>query len=114
MIKYVVLFVTVDCECHMIAPILFAAFGAFAFQLLGLLELKNVVPAERPDLRDPLYWLPFFVSPTIAAFLALAYVETGIEMKPLLAVNVGVAAPAILRSMAELTKSSPINPGRVN
>ena len=94
-------------------PYMFAAFGALAGQLLALLELKNIPRAQRPNLRDFWYWFPFLISPAIGAGLAFAYEASGVALQPLVSVNVGIAAPMILRSMAELKNppSQPIDPG---
>ena len=80
---------------------LFAAFGGLCVNLFGLLELRLVPKARRPDFTDPLYWAPFVVWPAVAAGLALAYVWSGISLTPILSINVGASAPLILRSMAE-------------
>lgn len=96
--------------------VLFAAFGALAGQLLGLVELKNVPPSRRPNLRDVWYWAPFVVSPILGAGLAFAYLRANIPMNSLLAVHVGIAAPLVLRSMAEVRppEPGPIDPSRVS
>ncbi len=77
-----------------------AAAGGLAINLLNLAELKNVPKDRRPDLTDWLYWLYFLVTPALGAGLAYLYQISNIEMKPLLAANVGASAPLILRSMA--------------
>jgi hypothetical protein len=82
--------------------VIFAAVGALAGQVLGLLELKNIVKANRPNLRDFWYWFPFVISPLLGGGLSYAYLLSGVDLKPLVAINVGIAAPIILRSMAEL------------
>ena len=92
--------------------VLFAAFGAFGMQLLHLLEIRNIPKAERPDFKDFFYWLPFIVSPIIGGGLALAYIYPADVLKPLVAINVGVSAPLILRSMAIMNPfDRPIDPG---
>jgi len=94
-------------------PVLFAIFGAIGMQLLTLVEIKDIPKAERPDFKDIFYWLPFVVSPILGGGLALAYIYPADVLKPLVAINVGVSAPLILRSMASfnpLGKES-INPG---
>jgi hypothetical protein len=75
--------------------------GAVALKLLELAELAKVPKASRPDLKDPVYWVPFAVMPILGGGLVFAYVASSVEMKPMLAVNVGVSAPLILRAMAQ-------------
>jgi hypothetical protein len=94
-------------------PVIFAAFGALAMQLLSLLEIRNIPKTKRPDFKDFFYWLPFIVSPLIGGGLALAYIYPNDALKPLVAINVGVSAPLILRSMAILNPfQHPIDPGK--
>src|SRR5690349_613964 len=90
--------------------VIFAALGALAGQVLGLLELKNITPANRPNLLDFWYWFPFIAAPLLGGGLAFAYSESGVDLKPLVAINVGIAAPLILRSMAELKNPPRITP----
>lgn len=44
-------------------------------------------------------WLAFLLRPLLAAGLALAYIRSGIVLSPIVAVNIGVAAPLILKAM---------------
>ena len=78
----------------------YAAAGGFAANLLPLLDLRTLKPAERPDLRSVFYWIPFMIMPILGAGLAMAYVQSGVELKPIVAVNIGITAPLILRAMA--------------
>ncbi|MGR3301270.1 MAG: hypothetical protein ACUZ8I_02090 [Candidatus Scalindua sp.] len=80
----------------------FAVFGAFAIKLLELAELHKIAKLERPDLKDWLYWLPFLIMPLLGGGLAHIYVSSDAILSPLLAVNVGVSAPLILRAMAQI------------
>ena len=93
--------------------ILCAAFGGFAINVLDLIDLKNIPKPERPDFKDFFYWLPFVVWPVLGAGLVFIYIQSGIELKPLLAVNIGISAPLILRSMAQVIppKGKTIDPG---
>ena len=82
--------------------VLFAVFGAFAIQVLSLLELKGIPKPNRPDLGDFFFWLPFLLLPILGGGLALAYIYPDESLKPLVAINIGVSAPLILRSMANM------------
>lgn len=88
-------------------PVFFAIFGALAIKLLELVELYKVPKLERPDFKDWLYWLPFCVMPFLGGGLALMYTSSNIALQPVLAVNVGVSAPLILRAMAEYNPFQP-------
>lgn len=85
----------------------FAMLGALAVKLLELAELYKLPPVERPDLKDCLYWLPFFILPLLGGGLAYVYVSSKTELTPILAVNIGISAPLMLRAMAQ---SIPISP----
>jgi hypothetical protein len=81
-------------------------------QFIALMELGRIPKTERPDFKDPLYWLPFVVAPLIGGGLALAYIYPTDVLKPFVAINVGVSAPLILRSMANINPfDKPIDPG---
>ena len=80
----------------------FAFFGALALKLLEFTELAKVPAASRPNLKDIVYWIPYVIMPILGGGLAYAYVASSVEMKPMLAINVGVSAPLILRAMAQL------------
>jgi hypothetical protein len=80
----------------------FAFFGALALKLLEFTELAKIPTANRPNLNDIVYWVPYFIMPVLGGGLAYAYVASSVEMKPMLAINVGVSAPLILRAMAQL------------
>ena len=83
----------------MLETILFAAAGGLILNLVNLLEIPNLSEERRPDLSDCLYWLHFLVWPACAIVLVLAYEKSGFELKPLLALNIGLSAPLIIRSM---------------
>ena len=95
-----------------IISILLAAFGGLAINLLNLVELQKVGKDQRPDFRDPLYWLPFFVWPVLGGVLAYAY-ETETDLNAILAINIGVSAPLIIRAFAAASPfgKSSIDPG---
>ena len=93
---------------------LYAAGGGLAANLLPVLDLRNVPKAELPDFKSIFYWLPFLLMPLLGAGLAAAYVQSGVDLKPIVAVNVGITAPLILRAMASTappTVKAPNPPG---
>ncbi len=79
----------------------YATFGAFAIKLLELAELHKTPKIERPDLKDWLYWVPFLILPLLGGGLAHVYLSSNTVLSPLLAVNVGISAPLMLRAMAQ-------------
>jgi hypothetical protein len=95
------------------SSVLFAAAGALAVELLKLAEVGNIPKHERPDLKEGLYWAPFFILPLLGAGLAYVYIMSEIVLKPILAVNIGISAPLIIRTMASSVPraAGPIDPG---
>ncbi len=93
--------------------LILAVTGGFAVNVLQLLEYAKRPKSERPDFRDVLFWVPYGVWPILGGILAYAYVTSGIELKPILALNVGLSAPLIFRAMmgANPMKPSVIDPG---
>lgn len=85
--------------------------GAFAIKLLELAELHRIPAVERPDLKDWVYWLPFLILPILGGGLAYAYISSNTSLSPILAVNVGISTPLMLRAMAQ---ASPLEPTVVN
>jgi hypothetical protein len=86
--------------------IILAAVGGLIYNVLPLLELQKTPKADRPDFKDWLFWLPFFIWPLLAGLLGFAYSsspkpDAAPAMTPLLALNVGLSAPLILRAMAQ-------------
>lgn len=84
------------------SSVLFGFFGALAAQLLNLMEVRSIPRTQRPDFSDLFYWLPFIVAPMVGGGLVFAYVSSGDVLKPLVAINIGVSAPLILRAMANI------------
>jgi len=82
-------------------PIVLAIIGGFSINILQLMEYSKLPKLERPDFKDFLFWLPYFVWPILGGVLAFAYLESGINLSPLLALNVGLSAPLIFRAMIE-------------
>jgi hypothetical protein len=98
-------------ENSILWPVLFATLGALAVKLLELLELGKIPKTERPDLCDWVYWASFLFMPLLGGFVAYMYVASDVDLKPILACNVGISAPLILRAMAQTLPKQVINPG---
>jgi hypothetical protein len=81
----------------------FAGGGGLAIKLLDLADLADTRKANWPNFKSPLYYVLFLIHPALAMFLVAAYVASNIEMTPILAVNVGITAPLILKAMRSKT-----------
>jgi hypothetical protein len=80
----------------------FAAAGALGTKLLELAERPNMRRADRPDLRDFWYWFAVLIMPLLGGGLAYMYLRSGVQLTPVLAVNVGISTPLILRTMGAI------------
>lgn len=87
-------------------PVFLAAMGGIAINLLNLVELGNVPKERRPDLKDFFYWLPFGVWPLLGGFVAYVHNEPAHQLGNLLAFQIGVSCPLILRSMSNVIPSN--------
>lgn len=75
--------------------------GGFLLSLVRLAELANVPKIERPPTFSDWVWvLQFFAMPFAGGVLAYVYNADGINLKPVLALNIGLSAPVILKAMA--------------
>lgn len=90
-----------------------ATAGGCAVNVLQLVEYGKRPKLERPDFKDPLFYVPYLAWPLLGALLAYVYAASGVKLSPILALNVGLSAPLILRAMVEVApiKPRPIDPG---
>lgn len=91
-----------------LAVFVFGCLGGLLINIVKLAELVNVPAIERPrTFSDPLYVFAFFALPLVGGTLAYIYQADGILLRPLLAVNIGVSAPLILKSFAKAIPEQP-------
>lgn len=91
-----------------ISAFLFGCLGGLLINVVRLAELANVPEIERPKtFSDPLYLFAFFALPLVGGALAYIYQADGVLLKPLLAVNIGVSAPLILKTFAASVPKKP-------
>ncbi len=77
----------------------FAVVAALSVKLLDIAELPRIRAANRPAI-DLGYFVGILIYAFLGGFIAWAYVASDITLKPIVAVNVGITAPLIIRSMA--------------
>lgn len=82
--------------------VLLAAFGGTAVHFVNLAEAHKLPLDQRPNFRDPLYWITYLIAGGVGAVVAYAYLASGFQMKALLAIHIGASSPLILRAMASL------------
>ena len=79
--------------------------GGFLAELFSLWKLRRELKKGLPPyLRSWFYWLMTGLMIGSGGVVALVYVQSGVSLSPLLAVNVGACAPLIIGS---LTAASP-------
>ncbi|MCG7867003.1 MAG: UTP--glucose-1-phosphate uridylyltransferase [Candidatus Thiodiazotropha taylori] len=90
-----------------------AILGGFLINILHLVEYAKLPKEKRPDFKDILFYVPYVAWPVSGGVLAFAYQSSGIVLSPILALNVGLSAPLIVRAMAESNpiKTPSIDPG---
>ena len=81
-------------------PIFLASIGGLLVNILNLVELQNIPKERRPNFQDIIYWIPYLVWPITGAILVIAYQASGYDVKGVLALNIGLSAPLIIKSMA--------------
>jgi hypothetical protein len=89
------------------------AIGGALAELLGWFRLRHQAPANLPVwFSHKYYW--FCTSGMVVAggVLCVAYLKSGFELKPIVAINVGASAPLLLGSF--VSQSPPVEPGRIN
>jgi hypothetical protein len=93
----------------------FAVVGGFAVNIVRLAELTNVKKIDRPTtFTDWIYCVQFFVLPFIGGFLAYAYVVNGTKLGPILAINIGASAPALLKAAASAARTNGGLPSKID
>jgi hypothetical protein len=78
--------------------------GGIALDFLYLFELPNIPPDRRPNLRSPIYWLQYFFWPILGGFLGFIYDENT-HLSRVVAFQIGLSAPLIIRSLANIIPS---------
>lgn len=78
----------------------FASGGAIAYNLLDFLELHKKPKSEWPNFSAFTYWLAIFIHATLGGGLAYVYLSAGQTLGSIVAVNIGITAPFLLRTIA--------------
>jgi hypothetical protein len=80
---------------------LFGFAGGLAVVMLRLVELVNTPREKRPaTFSDALYVVQLVFVPLLRGSIVYAYHTSGTILSPILAINLGAAAPLILKSFA--------------
>ena len=85
---------------HRYTAFTFGFFGGLAVNLFRLYLVSQSRRVERPDF-DWIYWAQFGGLAFIGGVVALAH-DLSNQISPLIALNVGLSIPAIIKTAAEL------------
>lgn len=85
----------------LLSALLFAGLGALSLELLNLAQALLSPGRKRPRLREPTYWFALLILTVLGAAVAAAYVLSGVTVVPIIAMNIGAAAPAMIRMMTD-------------
>lgn len=78
----------------------FASGGAIAYKLLDFLELHKIPKSQWPNFKAFTYWLAFVIHAALGGGLAFVYLSAGQTLGSIVAVNIGITAPFLLRTIA--------------
>ncbi len=79
--------------------------GGLALDFLYLLELPSIPADRRPNLRSPIYWLPYVFWPILGGLLGFIYDDPKAPLSRVVAFQIGLSAPLIIRSLANVVPS---------
>ncbi|NVJ96698.1 MAG: hypothetical protein HWE25_01020 [Alphaproteobacteria bacterium] len=85
-------------------PVWFAGGGAIGYKLLDFLELYKLPKSQWPNFGK-LYWLALAIHALLGGGLAFVYVSAGQNLGAIVAVNIGITAPFLLRTIANQADS---------
>jgi hypothetical protein len=90
---------------------LWACFGGGLGELFGHYQLRRE-PHKGSDHKSLFYWVVTALMILAGGGIALAYVSSGQDLIPMLAINVGATAPLIIAGLTR--RVPPIPPGDVD
>ena len=81
---------------------LYGIFGGLLAELLGLYKLRTQAPAAFPSyMRSKFYWLITSGMILAGGALVCIYIKSGLDLKPIIAVNIGASAPLIIGTVIQ-------------
>lgn len=81
---------------------LYGIFGGLLAELLGLYQLRTQARSAIPSyLRSAFYWGTTIGMILAGGGLVFVYGKSGVNLNPIIAVNVGASAPLILGSLVQ-------------
>lgn len=88
-------------------------FGGIITELTGLFKIRTILATSCPKyLKSFGYWIITILMAIAGAILVMAYMGSGFQFKPILAINVGATAPLIFEAL--LRKTPEVSPGSID
>lgn len=81
-------------------PVIFAALGGAAVQILYLIDGLNAPKDRRPDFRSILYYLGILLNISLSVILGFVYFDESQKLNKIVYFHIGLSAPLILRTLA--------------
>jgi hypothetical protein len=95
-----------------VGVLLWGVLGGLAAEFVGIYELRHHDPSNWPSyMRNRWFWIFSAIMAIIGGALAYAYSDSGSDISPVLAINVGASAPLILRQAKRAAPT--IEPGSI-
>lgn len=89
---------------------LFGILGGFLAQLFELFKVRQQPAQDLPLwLRSRFYWVITILMIAAGGGLVVVYMKSGIDLKPIIAVNVGASAPLIIGTLVAQTPAPKID-----
>lgn len=83
---------------------LYGMLGGVLAELFGLFRLRQQAPKDLPIwLKSPFYWIVTLLMVLAGGGLVFVYLQSGVEMKAIVAVNIGASAPLIIGTLVAQT-----------
>lgn len=84
----------------LMAGFFYGVVGGLFAELLGLYKLRHLAKAEYPAwIKAVSYWVITLGMVVGGGALVCIYLASGVDMQPIIAVNIGASAPLILGSL---------------
>jgi predicted cobalt transporter CbtA len=92
---------------------LWGVFGGILAEILGLFKIRQQSPAALPAwIKSPFYWIVTALMTLAGGGLVIIYLRSGVDLKAIVAVNLGASAPLLIGTLVAQTPS--IEPGKSN
>lgn len=85
---------------------LLATLGGLTASFMNLLEIGKLPKDRRPDLKDWLYWLNLAAGPALGLLVGFLYSEGPTPLGRIVSFQLGLSAPLIVRSAANVIPSA--------